>query len=87
MVEHVNIPDNERHEPKGITSATDGQVYVADGSNSGAWTTLNLNNLTVAVPASASATGTVGDIAFDSSHIYICIATDTWERVAIASWP
>ena len=86
MVEHVNIPDGEIHEPKGITSAGNGQVYVADGNDSGAWTTLDLSNLTTSVPATSSSTGTVGQIAFNSSHIYICVATDTWERVAIATW-
>ncbi len=37
-------------------------------------------------PASASATGTAGQIAWDASYIYICTATDTWKRVAIATW-
>lgn len=37
-------------------------------------------------PASASATGTQGTITWDSSYIYVCIATNTWKRVAIASW-
>ena len=35
---HVNIADADRHEPKGISTATAGQVYVADGAASGAWT-------------------------------------------------
>jgi hypothetical protein len=38
------------------------------------------------VPASAGATGTTGDIAWDANYIYVCIATDTWKRVAIATW-
>ena len=37
-------------------------------------------------PASAAATGTAGEIAWDGSFIYICSATDTWLRVAIATW-
>ncbi len=37
-------------------------------------------------PASASATGTAGQIAWDASYIYICTATNTWKRVAIATW-
>jgi hypothetical protein len=37
-------------------------------------------------PASASATGTAGTIAWDASYIYVCTATDTWKRVAIATW-
>lgn len=37
-------------------------------------------------PASASATGTIGTIAWDTSYVYVCTATDTWKRVAIATW-
>ena len=37
-------------------------------------------------PASAAATGTAGDICWDSSYIYVCVATDTWKRVAITTW-
>jgi hypothetical protein len=40
----------------------------------------------VDVPSSASDTGTAGEIAYDSSYIYVCIATDTWARTPIASW-
>jgi hypothetical protein len=41
---------------------------------------------TTKTPASASATGTAGTIAWDASYIYVCTATDTWKRVAIATW-
>jgi hypothetical protein len=37
-------------------------------------------------PASASASGVAGTIAWDASYIYICTATNTWKRVAIATW-
>ena len=37
-------------------------------------------------PASATATGTKGMVRWDASYIYICTATDTWKRVAIATW-
>jgi hypothetical protein len=37
-------------------------------------------------PASASASGTAGQVAWDADYIYICTATDTWKRVAIATW-
>lgn len=37
-------------------------------------------------PASAAATGTAGDWAYDSNYIYVCVATNTWKRVAIATW-
>ena len=35
------------------------------------------------VPASDTASGTAGDIAFDSGHIYICVATNQWKRAAL----
>ena len=38
-------------------------------------------------PASATDPGTAGDICWDASYIYVCVATDTWKRVAIATWP
>ena len=38
------------------------------------------------IPSSASDTGTAGDIAWASGFIYICVATNTWQRVVIASW-
>lgn len=37
-------------------------------------------------PASASATGTAGEIAWDASYLYVCTATDTWKRVALSTW-
>lgn len=37
-------------------------------------------------PASAAATGTVGTMAWDTSYIYICTASNTWKRAAIATW-
>ncbi len=41
---------------------------------------------TAETPASASATGTVGTITWDTSYIYVCTAANTWKRVAIATW-
>lgn len=40
----------------------------------------------VAVPATADAAGVVGQYAVESGFVYHCVATDTWERVAIATW-
>lgn len=38
------------------------------------------------VPASAGSAGNAGDIAWDSGFIYVCTATSTWKRTAIATW-
>lgn len=40
-VQHRNISDLESHEPKNISTATNGQLYVANGSASGVWKKLN----------------------------------------------
>lgn len=40
----------------------------------------------VAAPASAAAAGVAGQIAYDSGFFYVCVATNTWVRAAIATW-
>jgi len=40
-----------------------------------------------AAPSTATSTGTAGEIRYDAQYIYICVATDTWKRVAISTWP
>ena len=40
-IEHVDIQDPQIHEPKGALAANTGEVYVADGATSGAWTSIN----------------------------------------------
>lgn len=37
-------------------------------------------------PASATATGQKGMVTYDSNYLYICIANDTWRRIAHATW-
>jgi hypothetical protein len=41
---------------------------------------------TAKTPASASAAGTTGQIAWDANFIYVCVATNTWKRSAITTW-
>lgn len=38
-VTHSSLTGADLHEPKGVSGATAGQVYVADGAGSGNWTT------------------------------------------------
>ena len=41
---------------------------------------------TAKTPASATAAGNAGDICWDSDAIYVCVATNTWKKIAIATW-
>ena len=37
-------------------------------------------------PASATSSGEPGQMAFDAGYLYICVALNTWRRVALSSW-
>jgi hypothetical protein len=62
----------------GSSSAKFKDVYL----NTGRVLTGNMS----APPANATAAGTIGDILFTTTHIYVCTATNTWKRVAIATF-
>jgi len=80
--------------------ATVGMTWVASAlSNAGAigvgtntpTAQVDLSSNTIRVrtaktPASAAATGNAGDICWDTGYIYVCTATNTWKRAAIATW-
>jgi hypothetical protein len=38
---------------------------------------------TTSIPATSSAAGSPGQIAFSSSYLYVCIANHTWVRIAV----
>lgn len=40
----------------------------------------------IPAPATSTSTGTAGMIAYDASYVYICTATDTWTRAALATF-
>ena len=48
-------------------------------------TQFNVSALNTA-PASATSAGTTGEIRVTSTHIYVCIATNTWVRSALTNW-
>lgn len=39
-----------------------------------------------AAPTSPTDTGIAGEVAVDADYIYVCTATNTWKRVALAAW-
>ena len=42
--------------------------------------------ISVEPPATADATGASGDVVWTEAFIYVCTSTNTWKRVAIATW-
>ena len=53
-IEHVNIPDGERHEPKGASTATIDQVYASNGAGSGEWREIPFSDTVVMDDVSAA---------------------------------
>lgn len=38
------------------------------------------------VPASSNSPGTEGDVAWDSTYLYLATANNEWKRIAFAAW-
>lgn len=74
--EAMRIDENE-NVLIGTTTAGASKLVVADDS-------VQIN--TAKTPATAADTGTTGQVAWDSSYVYVCVATDTWKRAAISTW-
>jgi hypothetical protein len=73
-VDHSTLTDPNLHEPKGIATATSGQMYVANGTGGGTWT-FPIRKYTITItPAAVSANST-------SEQTFTCtglvLATDT----------
>lgn len=95
FAEQVRITDTTAS-----TSATTGALIVAGGvgiagglyvagvisvANSITCSQFRLS-LSAAAPTSATATGGRGEIRFDASYIYVCVATNTWKRSPLTTW-
>ena len=37
-------------------------------------------------PATATSSGLKGTVAYDNTHFYVCIASNTWVRTTLAPW-
>lgn len=38
------------------------------------------------VPASPTAAGAAGSVAYDSSYLYVAVANSSWKRVLLSTW-
>lgn len=68
------------------STVTNTQLGYLSGVTSAIQTQLNNRATLVAAPATAASPGTTGQIAVASGFFYACVATNTWQRVAIATW-
>jgi hypothetical protein len=67
-----------------------GRMLIGTTVNSGgALLQVNGDRIRVATaktPASATDTGTAGEICWDANYVYVCTATNTWKRAAVSTW-
>lgn len=40
----------------------------------------------VPVPASSTASGTAGQMAYDDDYLYVAVAANTWRRIPLNDW-
>ena len=73
---------------------TDLQRVLTNGNSSNL--SMTVNSITVSnsviistsdAPATSSSNGVPGQIAWASGFIYVCVATNTWKRAALTTWP
>lgn len=71
----------------GVPSVSVGGVFYAPSAFIGLGMTVGgALILETDIPASSSASGTQGAITWDNDYIYICVATNSWKRVALSSY-
>jgi hypothetical protein len=70
----------------GSTANTLATALTIDGGTGAVTFSGDLTLSSPTVPASAAATGVAGTVSWAAGYVYICTATDTWKRVAIATW-
>ena len=75
-------PEGDNAIDLGSVSYSFKDAYIQGTSNAGGFKVDAMQ----AVPASASATGIIGDIRFTADYIFVCVATDTWKRSALTTW-
>ena len=75
VVLHRNLTGADLHEPKGVDTANQGEVYVADGAGSGSWLSPRRN-----IVQSAK----VGDVSVANSVLLPCMTKGTLDKVSIS---
>lgn len=77
------------------TVGTTVKVHVGGTLSANVVTTFSNSNVTISgnlivsnsyVPTANNSVGTKGQISYDSSYVYVCIADNTWRRANLAIW-
>lgn len=73
---------------RGSTADTNVVFEVQNGAGSAIFQVFG--NKTVikptSVPSTATSGGTLGTITYNTTHLYVCVATNTWRRISLSTW-
>lgn len=85
-IQHSAIPDGSRHEAKGASTATDGQVLKANGDGTTTFVTPNtLSNISIASLLEATSTTTQNPAGLDSPYQVVFGGGNSNSDVSVAS--
>jgi hypothetical protein len=73
----------------GVGTNSPASKLAVNGTMTSTGVSITDTNLSVTLggaPSTASSSGDVGTIKFDTNYMYVCTATNTWKRVAMSSW-
>jgi hypothetical protein len=77
------------------TAGTTVKIHVGGTLAGNVITTFSNSNVTIGgnlivsnvyIPTANNSVGTTGQISYDSSYVYVCIANNTWRRANISTW-
>ena len=83
VADTLSIPSGGLTVTAGGLTVTAGGLTVTAG---GLTVTAGAVIIPTKTPSASSSAGVAGSIAWDASYIYVCTATNTWERAAVATW-
>lgn len=90
-IEHKDIPDAGRHEPKGASTASAGQVYVSDGAGSGTWKSPQIVGQEVSVvnsiPVADGSGGVTWEEALYTTNYGAVVASNLTQVVPLTGGP
>ena len=87
----VTIPDTIGSNEFTMTTESEFQLFSRAVNEISRDPALDIDSYSVRIrnsntPLAANDPGLKGEICWDSNYIYICVATDTWKRVALSTW-
>lgn len=82
----ARIPDLNASKINAGTLHVDRIPSLATSKITGLDTALGLKLQWASIPTTITSSGTVGQIAYSSNYIYVCVGSNSWRRVPLSSW-